>query len=219
MTRKGLFWSIVILVAMLGASAFGWTALPENGAYPVQWNVNGDANRYAGRMEVLTFLPALTSFLILIFTVSPKLFPRRENLEKSGALYLAGWLGGVGVLALVHFGILYTAITGAPPLIQLIFIANGFFLVLLGNYMTKSRSNWVAGIKTPWTLTSEHAWTAANRFAGQGFVVIGLATIVSAFIVDPSVTLKLMLAGVAATVVVSIAISYFAWRRDPDRRS
>ena len=218
MTTKGLFWSSAILLAMLGASAYGWTALPEGAEYPVQWNTNGDVNRYASKVQMLTFLPALTAVLALLFAITPKFIPRRSNLEKSRALYMVGWLGGLGVIALVHFGIIYAAVSGKPPLVQLILIANGFFLVLLGNYMTKSRSNWVAGIKTPWTLSSEHAWTAANRFAGQGFVVIGIATMVSALALEPSVTLKLVLAGLAATVVVSVGISYVAWRRDPERK-
>ena len=218
MTTKGLLWSAAFLIAMLRASAYGWTALPDGTDFPVQWNINGDANRYASKVQTLIFLPALTAVLALLFAITPKIFPRRENLEKSRAFYMVGWLGGLGIIAIVHIGIIYTAITGKPPLIQLTLIANGLFLVLLGNYMTKSRSNWVVGIRNPWTLSSEHSWIATNRFAGQGFVIIGMATIISALVLTPSITLKLVLAGLAATVFVSFGISYVAWRRDPERK-
>ena len=217
MILKGLFWSGLILLAMLAASAYGWMALPEDMRFPIQWNVQGGVNRYASKTATLIVIPAIAAALIFLFTVAPMIDPRRENLNKSGSLYLVGWIGGIGILALAHFATLFAAITGDAPSIQLIFIGNGLFLVLLGNFMAKSKSNWFAGIKTPWTLSSEHSWSVTNRFAGWGFVITGIATIILALTFDLQKTLILMLASVAATVIVSIGLSYVAWRNDPDR--
>ena len=63
----------------------------------------------------------------------------------------------------------------------------------------------------------DSSWSVTNRFAGWGFVITGIATIILALTFDLQKTLILMLASVAATVIVSIGLSYVAWRNDPDR--
>jgi len=219
MIKKGLFWSGIILFAMLAVSAYGWIALPEDAQFPAQWSTEGEVNRYAGKLETLFAVPAMSAFLILLFSIGPIIDPRRRNLEKSRSLYLAGWIGGIGIAALVHFTALFTAVTGQAPSVRSIFIVNGLFLILLGNFMAKSKSNWFAGIRTPWTLASEHAWSVANRLAGWGLVTTGVATIVSAIFLQNQKTLAIVLAGTAATIIVSMAVSYLAWRSDRDRKT
>jgi len=219
MIAKGLFWSGIIFLAMLAASAYGWMALPADAQFPVQWNTQGDVSRYADKLETLFAVPATTAVLMVIISLAVMIDPRRRNLEKSRALYLTGWLGGVAIAAIVHFTTLFTAITGQAPSIRSFFILNGLFLIVTGNFMAKSRSNWFAGIRTPWTLSSEYAWSVANRLAGWGFVIVGAATIISTFFLKAEKTLMLLLTGLAATIIVSMAASYLAWRSDPDRKT
>jgi len=219
MIAKGLFWSGLIFLAMLAASTYGWMALPEGAQFPVQWNAQGEVTRYANKFETIFAVPTIAAFLILIFSIGPMIDLRRGNVKKNRKFYLTGWLGGVGIVALVHFTTIFSAVTGQAPSIRLFFVFNGLFLILLGNLMAKSRSNWFAGIKTPWTLKSEHAWSVANRFAGWGFVVIGVATIVSAPFLKLEKTLMMLLTSMTATIIVSVVISYLAWRSDPDRKT
>lgn len=218
MISRGLLWSGLIVLAMVAASIYGWTMLPDGAQFPVHWRIDGTADRYASKIETLGVLPALAAFLILIFALGPFIIPRRENLESSRALYLTGWIGGIAILALAHAMILYTAITGETPSLRAVFVVNGLFLVMLGKYMAKSKPNWIAGIKTPWTLDSDYSWSLTNRFAGRCFVLIGIATMLGALVFDLEKTLTALLVGLSACVVISVLISYVAWRRDPERQ-
>ena len=219
MIAKGLTWSVIAIAAMLAGSAYAWNMLLADIQFPVQWKTTGEVNRYADKMEALLGVPKITAIIAIALAIAPLIDPRRKNLEQSSGFYLAAWLGGLMIALLAHFTILYSALTGETPSVKAFFIVNGLFFILLGNFMAKSKSNWFAGVRTPWTLSSEHAWSVANRLGGAGFVVTGLATIVSAVLFETGKTLAVMLAGLAATIIVSVVASYLAWRHDPDRNA
>ena len=51
-------------------------------------------------------------------------------------------------------------------------------LAVLGNYLPKTRYNYVMGVRTPWTLSDERVWDQTHRLAGPlmmagGVVVMG----------------------------------------------
>jgi len=219
MIKYGLFWTSVIIVFMIALSLYAWITLPDSQQFPVHWSIDGQPNRYAGKAETLFAIPIISGFLGIVFAILPLIDPRRKNLEASRNLYLAAWVGGITLSGFVHISIVYSAITGSPPSVRIAFIATGLFLAVLGNFMAKSRSNWFAGLRTPWTLSSEHAWSVGNRLSGWGLFITGLLTVGAGFYLPPDWTLMIMMSGILASLVLGTAISYFAWRNDPDRNA
>jgi len=49
---------------------------------------------------------------------------------------------------------------------------------MLGNLLPKIPSNFFAGIRTPWTLSSELVWRKTHRLGGIGFIIGGLLMII-----------------------------------------
>ena len=217
MIRRGLIGSLPFLAISVAASLWARGKVPSDARVPAHWNIRGEVDRYAAFGELVWLIPAIIAGLIALMAILPLIDPRKDNLRRSAGLYLAGWIGGVAVAAAAHLMILYSAVTGAQPDLRYVLAATGGLLVIVGNFLAKSRSNWFAGLRTPWTLTSEHAWTVANRLAGWGFVVTGLFTIAAAFLMGPPAAVAMMLAGLLITLVVAVAASYFAWRSDPER--
>jgi uncharacterized membrane protein len=88
-------------------------------------------------------------------------------------------------------------------------------LMLIGNQLGKSRSMYLMGIRTPWTLASEDVWIKTHRLCGKLMVAGGLLMLVTALLPVPSG----VLATVSAVVIlvsagVPILYSFFAWRRE-----
>jgi len=50
-------------------------------------------------------------------------------------------------------------------------------------------------------------------------VLTGIAAITSIFLADKQASIVVIIAGVFSSILVSSAISYFAWRNDPERAS
>jgi uncharacterized membrane protein len=85
-------------------------------------------------------------------------------------------------------------------------------LVLLGNLLPLARSNFIFGIRTPWTLSSEHVWTRAHRVGGYAMVAAGLFTMVSPFFARPAGAV-VALASVILAGVIPVVYSYRLWSR------
>ena len=217
MIRQGLMWSGLIFAITAAITWWAWGQLPAGEEFAVHWNLEGEPNRYAGKAEALLALPAIMVGFILLFTALPFVDPRKENLYKSRMFYLSGWIGGVGIAALSQISIIHSAITGEPPSVELVLAGTSIFFIVLGNFMAKSKSNWFAGIRTPWTLDSEHAWSVANRYCGWGMAFTGLLSLAVLFFGDVQTVFVVLLAGPLASILIAMVLSYFVWRAERNR--
>jgi len=79
-------------------------------------------------------------------------------------------------------------ITLAIPLglpINVSFVINlaiSILFIFIGNYLGKLQRNFWAGIRTPWTLSSDIVWERTHRLGGWLFVCAGVLGIITAFI-------------------------------------
>jgi uncharacterized membrane protein len=100
-----------------------------------------------------------------------------------------------------------------------IFVATGALFIVIGNYLPKARSNYMMGIRTPWTLTSDLSWDRTHRAGGRLFVIEGLAIILLGLLKPaPEVMFTVLLGGIVAMLVFTFAYSYRVWKADPAKR-
>ncbi len=220
MMKIGIGASALIIIAMAAISVYGWIAIPEEAMIARHWNLQGVADGYSPRNHVLFGMPLLAAGISFLFVLIPLVDPRSENVKKSAGLLIAGWIGSLALLLIAHASIIFAAANGVQvqsvPDITLYILC--IVLILVGNFMAKSRSNFFLGVRTPWTLSSEHAWSAANRTGGWLLVLTGLAAAGTGMALDTVRGYQILIIGVIAAVAISVIISYFAWRADPDRQ-
>lgn len=212
--------SLIIIAAMIAISTFGWIAIPEDTMIARHWNLAGEPDGFSPRNHILFGMPLVAVGLTLLFMLIPKIEPRKAHTGYNAALLTVSWLGSLGMLLVVHASIVFTAIEGnaAPPLPQATLFASCALIMLVGNFTAKSRSNFFLGVRTPWTLSSEHAWSVANRAAGWMFVLSAVGAMATGISLDTLTGFKVLIASVLAAALMSVAISYFAWRSDPARQ-
>jgi uncharacterized membrane protein len=213
-----LFVNSLLILAMIAASAWIWPSLPDDARLPVHWNLDGEPDRYGSKLEALAAMPTIAVLLTIVFLVLPHFDPRRQNLQQSAKLWNAAAIGTVLLIAAVHAFLVLSAI-GQPLDVKSILLPGiaGLFIVL-GNYLGKTRSNWFAGIRTPWTLSSDYAWEKTHRWAGRLFVLTGLVTLAAWLVADVKLAAWVMISAIAVTSLVSVVLSYIYWRNDPNRR-
>lgn len=219
--RNALFISAVLIAIMAAFSWFGFAEIPVTAKIPTHWNVDGEIDGWSGRLFGLLFAPLLGVFLSLLFAIVPYIDPRKDHVEASRSLLYAGWSGTLLLLTATHAAIVLSASGHAPANLPAEVALYGIpaILILVGNFLAKTKSNFFLGVRTPWTLSSERAWRASNRAAGWMLVFTGIAAIISIFLVDKQASIVVIIAGVFSSIIVSTAISYFAWRNDPERAS
>ena len=92
--------------------------------------------------------------------------------------------------------------------------------IVIGNYLPKVRPNYMVGIRTPWTLTSDLSWDRTHRIGGRLFVLEGVVFIILGLVRPASGTLiGVLVGGIVLMLVVLFGYSYRVWKTDPARRA
>lgn len=208
--------SIGMIIASIGVSIYGSYQIPPDMMLPVHWGIDGQADRFMQRNTVMVSVPAAMIIISSLFVAIPFIDPRTSNVRQSTGLYYASWFGGLGVLLAVQISIVLSAANGALAEPKTIFTPVCLLTLLTGNYMTKSRSSWFIGLRTPWSMTSERAWISANRTTGWLVVVSAITAGLMAIIVEEKWGFTILGVGVLTSAIVGTAISYDAWRNDPE---
>ncbi|MBU6296919.1 MAG: SdpI family protein [Alphaproteobacteria bacterium] len=217
--RWPLMMSLVVVAAMAALSAWAWPLVPDAARIAVHFDMNGAANGFAGKQKALTVLPILALGLTVLLSIIPRIEPRRFNLAASAKFYKAAWIGGIVTVAVAHAGIVLGALHAPVNASHLILPVIAVLFMVIGNYMGKTRSNFFAGIRTPWTLSSEYSWEKTHRLTGRLFMLLGAATLVAAITVSAKAAGEIMTGGILASALVGAVASYVFWRRDPLRHS
>jgi len=214
---RPLILNLVLSVALALATYWVYQQLPATAHVPMHWNAQGKVDGYGPRGS-LFLMPGLVAGLALVFFILPRVEPRRGNLLRSTQAYRWLWLGVVVFLSLVQALILSAALGYPVSMDRWMVSGVGLLLALIGNFLGKVRSNFVFGIRTPWTLSSDLSWNRTHRLGGRLFVAGGLLSALMSWLL-PKWSFQFFLGTLAVVVLVPVVYSFLVWRQDPNRRS
>lgn len=207
-------WSGLILVIMMGISAWVWGQVPAGAQVPVHWNAAGEPDNYGSKFVGIFMIPMVALGITLLFTLIPYIDPKRTNIMRSARAYSATHIGILLFMLAMHVA---TMINIAGYNFNIAYIAApavGIMFIILGNYMGKIRRNYMFGVRTPWTLASELSWNKTHRLAGKLFVITGIL-VVLVTLWTPAWAFYAMIGGVMTILLLTMAYSYWIWKNDP----
>lgn len=168
-TKKIAFWLIVI--CPLAYLAIVWSSLPAE--IPMHFNINGEADRYGNRLELLwmvVFLIALNIGTFYLVTNAYKLDSRKKySVENKSGIQKIAFAVSIFLSAVTLF-VIYSinkSSQGASVQSNFVFSAIGLLYCVLGNYMYSIKPNSVAGFRMHSTLKSEENWKKTHQLAGK----------------------------------------------------
>lgn len=214
MTRKKLVLAALSLVIlMLVAAWLVGFSLPAGSRLPTHWGLSGEPNQFSNKWAALLLPVGMVVAVSAIFYALPFLEPRRKGLERSQGLYLWSWAALLIVGVLTQLAVISVALRWSVHGTTFVLAGLGVLFLLIGNQLGKSRSMYMIGLRTPWTLASEEVWIKTHRLAGKLMVTAGLLIVIAAFLALPNG----LIATLVATVVVAIVLipagySYLIWR-------
>ncbi len=110
------------------------------------------------------------------------------------------------------------AAVGRPLDVTLVLgFGTGLLFVVIGNVLGKVRSNFMFGVRTPWTLSSDLSWNKTHRLVGRLFVLLGFAVAVATVVAGNEAYLAVLLGGIAIVIAVAFVYSYRVWKTDPNK--
>jgi uncharacterized membrane protein len=204
-------WLPAALIA--GAVLFSlavYSRLPEE--VPIHWGLSGAPDRFGSRLEGAFLIPAMMIAMFAIMQWYPSRDPRAANITKFRGAYDTVVTATIALLSGLHVLALGNALGWRIDMPKVGTVALGLMFILLGNLMPLVRSNFIFGIRTPWTLSSDTVWTRSHRVGGYAMVVAGIITIVAGFVAQP-VGYIVALASLLIAGIVPIVYSYLLWSR------
>lgn len=217
-TKRLLIVAALILAAILAVSVWAWTQVPAGERVPVHWGPDGQIDRYGGKFEAFLVTPIATLGVTLLLAIVPRFAGRPRNFERSAKAYNAVCIGVLLVMLVVHVDVVLSALGKGPSVPTIPLAALGALFVLIGSHMGTIRSNYVLGIRTPWTLASELSWEKTHRLGGRLFVAWGLLVIIAA-LVGPIAGIICILAPTLLILPAFLLYSRGVWKSDPERRA
>lgn len=197
---------IALFIALVAAFAAGLVLVPAGTMLPVHWGVSGEADGFLPR-EWALLIPLL--MVALVWTI----FYVVGRVAKPSDAAAGRYSAGVAITALTGLALVLEAATVliglgvALNMVQVLGLALGVLLVVLGNAMPKSQPNSFAGLRMPTTLNDPANWQATHRLTGLLCIIAGLVLIVAALLLPASALIWWLLGCVFAPIVVGVAYS------------
>ncbi len=202
------------LAALLAALAFSLWALGRLPArVAIHWGISGRPDGWASPGGAAVMLPLVGLGVMALMAFLPRIDPKRANYQLHGSTYFL-IVNAVGVfVAVVQAGLIGFALGWPVRMGSLVPIGVGILFIIIGNVLSRLRPNWFAGIRTPWTLSSERVWRETHRVGGYCFMVAGILLAVVGLLLPGSIVPAVIGAGVIAAVI-PIVHSYVLWRSE-----
>ena len=204
MDKRFLLLSTLVCLLPIAFYLLVYDQLPEQMA--MQWNLEGQVNWYAPKLAAVLILPLSLAAIHLATLFLRRFDPKREN--ASAALQtILDWLIPVLSILINTYSILQNTGADIPTAVPLILV--GCLLIIIGNYLPKSRQNYTVGIRIPWTLDDPDNWNKTHRLAGPLVMLGGVALIIAALAPFKSpLWLILILAVIILIVVIPCLYSF-----------
>jgi uncharacterized membrane protein len=207
--------AILVLLMILAATVAGlllWNRLPDQMAS--HWNINDQVDGYTSRFSGVFMLPLISLGMFLLFLVIPSIDPLKVNIAQfRGAfnmfivLIVTFMLYIYGLTLAWNLGYTGFKMSGAMlPAIGLLFIFIGFML-------RQAKRNFFIGIRTPWTLSSDHVWNETHRLGAVLFMISGGLAFVGGFF-GGMPAFWLMFAPLIGSTIFLLVYSYVLYQRE-----
>ena len=152
--------------------------MPET--LPTHWGFNNKIDGYSSKFTALITTPLILIFLNIFSCFMLDNDPK--NKDKNNFVITIG-KATIPLVMLITFIIsIFYGLGKEINVMVIISIFVGFLLILIGNYLPKTKRNYTVGIKLPWTLNSDENWNKTHRLAGYFFILGGIFFLFTPFI-------------------------------------
>ncbi len=187
--------------------------IPVGMELPLHWGVDGQPDQYGPAWVALFMPPIVMAALLGIFSSLKWLEPRKENLQKSFRALNGIILGVILMMLVIQAGNIAIALGNEVSMGRLAIFSAGLVLIITGNFLSKTRSNFFIGIRTPWTLSSDEVWRRTHRLGSKLFILAGIIILIGSWIIAQNSLIYLILGAVLPAALIPVIYSWWFWRK------
>lgn len=209
--KKNKLTLIISTLLCLTPIIFGmilYDRLPEQIA--VHFNAANVPDNYASKGFAIFGIPIFMAILNIIIIIINNNAPK-SNLVSIKVKNLVIWL--IPILSVITNSIVLLYAVGTEINIGFVItIVVGIIFIVVGNYLPKTKQNYLIGIRLPWTLNSEQNWNKVHHIAGYIWIVGGFVIIIGAFL-GGAICYVVTMISIAIMVIVPSVYSYYLYKK------
>jgi len=210
--KESILWILILLPLVYLATM--WHSLPE--IIPTHFNFKGISDGWSHKSSLIIFTVALNVGIYFLMFIIPFIDPKKKIMQMGQKYYNLRFVMTFFIAVLSTF-LIYTSNAGSIKNPNLLFGSIGVLVVIMGNYLTSIDSNYLIGIRTPWTLSSEKSWKKTHQLARPIWMIGGSLIVILGFIIpDIKTYFPIWLVIIAILGLVPIVYSYIVYRNDEE---
>ena len=210
--KKTLILTTLVAVLPIIAALIMWDKIPDVVAthWDAHGNVNGTSSKFIGTIVFPGGMALLTFAMPFLLSIDPKYSNTSSKLRTA-----VQWF--IPAVSLVCSIITLAAALGISlPVAKICISLIGLLILVIGNYLPKTKQSYTVGIRVPWTLNSEDNWNKTHRFGGFLWVIGGIIMIFCAFIPYGEIVFVICL---FVITLAPIVYSYVYYRKHGDKET
>ena len=98
--------------------------------------------------------------------------------------------------------------------VRIVCILFGVLLIVMANFLPKSRKNGIMGLRTKWSMYNDNTWRKSNMFGAAVLMLAGALTIITAAFTAQMVSLIMMLVFLLSGTAVCIVYSHIVYKNE-----
>ncbi len=193
----------------------------------MHYNAVGNIDRWGSKYENFIF-PGIIILLTLFWGLFIRYFKKKQITQtdekvvnearmNEKVIYLVA-LGMAIMFGIMHYFIMFTSFmetrnqmnTMAIDIDLVVNIMMGLFMIIIGNFLPKTRLNSVVGLRTVWSMKNDKTWAKSNRLGGIILIVAGVVIIAESILIGGIVSTLIMVGILLTTGIASAVVSYKA---------
>lgn len=154
-----------------------WNQLPAK--LPTHFSTGNTPDGWSSKAITVFGLPLFMFAMMWFCFLFTHVDPKRQNISPKLIRALVWFMAALSPIVVCSS---YAIALGINVNITLLtYLIIGLMLLVIGNYLAKTKQNYSAGIRIPWTLSSEENWNRTHRVSSRLFIFCGLAMIANGF--------------------------------------
>ncbi len=200
---------IIFLLMIIGALLF-YPKIPDK--IPTHWNAAGQADGFGGRNSIF-IIPIMFFIILILLFILPLMEVFRENMIKIYKYFYA-----FKIIFSLFFAVLFVAtllpIIGYDINVSRVVIAMiGILFIALGIILPKLKRNYMFGIRTGWTMSSDKVWDKTHKIGGILFALSGIITIILLFVLKLEILFWVFLILIMLVSLFLVFYSYYLYKK------
>jgi uncharacterized membrane protein len=208
--RKAEWFLLVMAVASFIVAAAFYPYMPVLVAS--HWNAAGQPNGYTSRLWGVLILPIIFLIIAIILLLLPRIDPKRRNIEKFRKYFDYCLIAFAIFFYYLYLLTLIWNVSDNFNLTSALIPALAALFYLLGLFLPHTEPNWTIGIRTPWTLSSEHVWKKTHKVGGLALKICAVIMLLG--VIFPALAIWFIVIPIVITSVVLFVYSYILYRKE-----